>query len=80
MSVEEIRVLLARAKFCIRRQLVIGLPWGEYIPTALVLRCVKGEWNYSVEFRDKNCTKSTITIDLDKVEWPSAGGGFICRE
>ncbi len=80
MNSEEIKRLLNKAKFCISHQIPVQLQWGEYIPAALVLRYVNQEWLYTVEMQDKKRMDTTITIGLEDVDWPTAGGGFICKE
>ena len=80
MNSEEIKRLLNKAKFCISHHIPVQLQWGEYIPAALVLRYVNQEWLYTVEMQDKKRMDTTITIGLEDVDWPTAGGGFICKE
>lgn len=79
MNAEEIRETLNKIKFCIAHKIPVRLQWGEYYPAVLNLRLIKDKFAYTVEMHSLNGSNSTVTVGIDDVDWPTSGGGYICR-
>lgn len=79
MDKEQIQILLNRVKFCVARKVVVEFGSGLYIPSAIVLRHNGKEFFYTVVLDDYYRRNSSITVGLADIDWPTSGGGYICK-
>lgn len=85
MNNDKTKDALFRANFCLANKVPIDLNTpdlhGTYIPLYLIKRYDnKKQPVYEVCLRDAKQVKSNIIVGINDVEWPTAGGGFICKE
>lgn len=85
MNNEKIKEALFRANFCLANKIPVNLNTpdfhGTYIPIYLIKRYdEKKQPVYEVYMRDAKQVKSNIKVGINYVDWPTAGGGFICKE
>ena len=79
MDREHIESLLTKVKFCIARKITVNFNTGLYIPSALQLRHNGKRFYYTVILDDYKRRDSSITVGLEDIDWPSSGGGYICK-
>ena len=86
MTSEEFTKIKKRIQFCMRHLIPVEVNLndvhGRYIPVALVQRYSEYQKGivYSVEMRDENRVNSTITVGIEKIDWPTEGRGHTLRE
>lgn len=77
MTVDELRAVQKRVKFCMRRSLTVQYRGSDYIISAMLLRYnEKDGFCYTVELSDPKRLNSTVTAGLEDIDFPSEGGGF----
>jgi hypothetical protein len=77
MTVDELKEIQRRVKFCMRRGVSVQFREAEYLVTAMLLRYnEKDGFFYTVELTDAKRLNSTVTAGLSDIVFPAEGGGF----
>lgn len=77
MEKAELEEALRRAKFCMKRRIVVPYNGAEYIPHGLYLQySEKDGFFYSIELIQNSRRNCLIIVPLDDVDLPAEGGGY----
>jgi len=77
MTVDEIKQIQTKIKFCMKRGIKVEYKGSEYIIGAMLLRYSESNgFYYTVELIDPSRLNSTVTAGICDVDFPSEGGGY----